>query len=181
MRNDGWMGLQQRPVRPSRWCRRSVSISSTSCSCIHSVPGRRRWSRNGGALHKNRCTPCPRRESRICQPGDWLNAPWPEIRALPIRARGTLNILKFLFARNFGRLRFILKIRLCEENVPTTLIKAFGNCSAVAFCADWTTRQRIRHRLRYRCGTLTTRTSRTKRAASLKNPQFRDCPATIYY
>ena len=47
--------------------------------------------------------------------------------------------------------------------------------------ADWTTQQRIRHRLRYRCGTLTTRTSRTKRAASLKNPQFRDCPATIYH
>ena len=68
-----------------------------------------------------------------------------------------------------------------KRRLPTKLIKTFGTRSAVVLSADWTTQQRIRHRLRYRCGTLTTRTSRTKRAASLKNPQFRDGPATIYY
>ena len=30
----------------------------------------------------------------------------------------TLNILTFLFSRYFWRLRFILKIRLCEEKAP---------------------------------------------------------------
>jgi hypothetical protein len=75
-------------------------------------------------LHKNHCTPCLRRESRICQPGDWLNAPWPEIRALPIRARGALNGSSLL---SVGAGGFPADSRRCPEPSGAQPTQRFGS------------------------------------------------------